>query len=112
MTEAREDEQRGMFDEVIENEELEAAIDTIAAFNMQLAIFREKYQTKDVAQARKLLKETVEAYAREHELIGGERLRVGKYIVNTAQRAGGGFEVPVWQKVLARNFELFQPGQV
>ena len=101
-----EDPQDGMFDEVLENEELEEALSTLNGFNMQLAIFRDRYATKDVNAARKLIKETVEAYSREHELSGGERLRVGRFVVTTRARAGGGFEVPTWRKVLMGSFSL------
>lgn len=101
-----ESQQSGMWDEEIENEQLEDALSTLNGFNMQLAIFREKYATKDVNAARKLIKETIEAYSREHELAGGERLRVGRFVVTTRNRAGGGFEVPEWHKVLMGKFSL------
>jgi hypothetical protein len=103
------DDQQGLWDEEVDDEALEDALVTINGFNMQLAIFKERYATKNVAAARKLVKETVEAYARQHELHGGERLRVGRFVVHTTPRSGGGFEVPRWSKVLMGSFELLEP---
>lgn len=109
-----EDEQRGMFDEEVEgDDELEEAMGTLSGYAMQLAIFKEQHPTRGtVNKARKLVKERLENFAREHELRGGERIRVGRYVIPVVARSGGDFNVPSWSKVgpNIRQLELFQPG--
>ncbi len=110
---ALEDPQDGMFDEELEDAELEEALGTINGYAMQLAIFKEQHPTRGtVNKARKLVKETIETLARERELRGGERIRVGRYVIPVVARSGGDFSVPGWSKVgpNLRQLELFQPG--
>lgn len=102
-----------MFDEEVEDEELEEALGTLNGFAMQLEIFKEQHPARGaVNKARRLVKERLEAYAREHELAGGERIRVGRYVIPVVARSGGDFSVPGWSKVgpNLRQLELFQPG--
>jgi len=108
-----EDPQASMFDEEVEDEELEEALGTLNGYAMQLAIFKDQHPTRGtVNKARKLVKERLEHFAREHELKGGERIRVGRYVLPLVARSGGDFNVPGWSKVgpNIRQLELFQPG--
>ncbi len=104
----------GLFDEELEDAELEEALGTINGYAMQLAIFRDQHPSRgDVNKARRLIKERLEEYARQHELAGGERIRIGRYVIPVVARSGGDFSVPGWSKVgpNLRQLELFQPGE-
>ena len=82
-----EDAQAGAFDKTIEDPEIEDAVATL--------IDAKRYM-KDhkVGKARKAVKSLVEQY----ELEDGQRIRVGGFVITTKSSAGGGFEVPTWEK--------------
>jgi hypothetical protein len=79
--------QGNIFDRTIESPEIEEAIETLMRA-------REYAKGHGVGKAKKLVASLVEQYALED----GERLRVGQYVVTGRKRAGGGFEVPTWEK--------------
>lgn len=79
------DPQGQLFDRVIDDEALEAAV---ARF------LDTKTLAKQHAKARKTL------YDRLNELPAledGERIRIGRFVVEGKARAGGGFTVPKWE---------------
>ncbi len=81
--------QESMWDKEIESPELEAAIEMIME-NQPDADTR-----KELAKARK----TVKAVTEQYDLEDGQRLRVGRFVIEGKARGGGGFEVPTWRKV-------------
>lgn len=111
ITKRRREPQSGLFDIEIENPELEAAIELMEAADeaVEAAIAefiatRAEGNKRALSGARKLYKETVENICRERSLGSDQRIRVGRYVVTTVRRAGGGFEVPDWSKTLPKGY--------
>lgn len=53
-----------------------------------LAVWIGRYETGEIADK-----------AEHYQLAEGQRLRVGEFIVTGKKRAGGGFEIPAWEKI-------------
>jgi len=88
MPAAKQEPQKGLFDRVIEDEKLERAI---ARF----------IETKEPAKVHAEAKKLLNAALNEAELTDiedGEKIRVGAFLIEGRKRAGGGFEVPAWEK--------------
>lgn len=115
MTTRRRDQQGGLYDVVVENPELEAAIELIEAADEAVAeaiaafiATRAEGNKRALSGARKLYKETIENICRERSLGSDGRIRVGRYVVTTVRRAGGGFEVPDWSKTLPKGYSRIE----
>lgn len=95
-----------MWDHELEDDALEQACETIEAYEESMRTIWAELQArlggkdaeKDYKAAVRLVKETVEAQGAAGKLDGTGRLRIGRYIIPTRDRAGGGFEVPTWEK--------------
>ena len=76
------DAQGGLWDVVIENEELEHALESRQSY-----VFGHKQYVKADRAFRKMMP----------DLEGGTRYRIGRFVVVAKPIAGGGFEIPNWE---------------
>ena len=89
MVTATKDAQVALWDREIEGENGEA----IAA---QIAIM---FKNEDAAKAYRHARNEMIKVVKVLDLADGERLRCGDFVITGKARAGGGFEVPVWESV-------------
>lgn len=89
-TRAKKDPQGGFQDRDVEDSEFEQLLEEALEHD-------EEYdqKRKRIFKLRKQIADKAEHY----QLAEGQRLRVGEFIVTGKKRAGGGFEIPAWEKV-------------
>lgn len=86
---AKRDEQRGMFDVELEDEDFEAAI-------------KEWIDLKSTRQTLAAVKRRIDEGKERHNIKSmddGQRVRVGEYTFETKARSGGDFHMPPWETV-------------
>lgn len=90
MATASADPQSGLFDKVVQSPEIEGLIDSMQ---------ENREAHKAFTKANKGLNDFIDESA--IDLKPGARIRIGRYVVTTRSRAGGGFQVPAWEKSTA-----------
>lgn len=86
---AKRDEQAGMFDVELDDEDFEAAIREWIAF---------KPQRTEMAKIRRRIEEGKERQNIKG-LEDGQRVRLGEFTFEAKTRAGGGFVMPEWKTI-------------
>lgn len=93
MPRVKDDPQPNMFDRTIEDEEFADALASQFSLQEDEAFAAKR---RDLAAAKALVASKLVT----HQVKAGEHIRVGRFVIAGVERAGGGFEVPAWSKVV------------
>jgi hypothetical protein len=91
--------QAGLFDRTLDDEKLATEIEGYLE-----TIVSAKQAMKIVAKARKRLREKTP----DLNLKDGDRLRIGRFVIEGRDRAGGGIEIPAWRKTIIGRIQTLE----